>query len=297
MPKFSFYLDEEFPSPFQQTWQELNNNHVALAGIWCLGIFVLLAIIGPLLMPYGPYEQNTNTILLPPAWDANGNITHVFGTDSLGRDILTRVLYGCRITLGTSLIMVICAMLIGCTIGAYAGMVRGLRSSLLNHLLDAVMAIPTLLIAIIIVAILGTGLVNSAWAIMLALIPQFIHHTRGLVSSQMHKDYVIAARLDGAGNWRVLRKGILPNMIEMLVVQGTMALSIAILDITALGFLNLGAQAPSPELGSMLSDTLKIAYIAPWSLAIPGAAIFLLVLSVNLIGDGLRTALRKRLEQ
>jgi cationic peptide transport system permease protein len=157
------------------------------------------------------------------------------------------------------------------------------------------MAIPTLLIAIIIIAILGTGLVNSMWAITLALIPKFIHQTRDFVRNEVRKEYVMAAKLDGASKKQMFFNSILPNMGEMLVVQGTFALSIAILDISALGFLNLGAQAPTPELGAMLSEGLEVAYIAPWNTALPGAAIFLMIVSINLVGDGLRSALRNRL--
>ncbi|MDF2179587.1 ABC transporter permease subunit [Aliiglaciecola sp. CAU 1673] len=297
MPKSSFYEEEPFPSPVRQTWNEFRRNHIALLGLWCLAFFVLLSIFGPILSPYSALEQNTDAILLPPAWEPNGSTPFLFGTDSLGRDLLTRVVNGCRITFGASLILVLVAMLIGCAIGAFAGMSRGIRASVINHLLDAIMAIPTLLLAIIVVAILGTGLVNSMWAIALALVPQFVHQTRDVTRREFQKEYVTAVRLDGAGNTRIFFFSILPNMIEMLVVQATMALSIAILDITALGFLNLGAQSPSPELGAMLSDALETAYIAPWSIALPGAAIFLMVLSINLVGDGLRTALRNRLTQ
>ncbi|GGD56410.1 ABC transporter permease subunit [Lacimicrobium alkaliphilum] len=297
MPRPSFYQEEYYPSPMRHTWTDFQRNHIALAGLWCLLFFIVAAFLGPFLVPYGPLQQNTDMLLLAPAWNVNGDISHLFGTDSLGRDILSRIIHGCRITLGTSVILVLIAMLVGCSIGAYAGISRGLRASVINHLLDAIMAIPTLLIAIIIVAILGTGLLNSMWAITLALIPQFIHQTRDLVRREFQKEYIVAARLDGASNHRLLVKDILPNMVEVLVVQATMALSVAILDISALGFLNLGAQSPSPELGTMLSEALDTAYAAPWSVALPGAAIFLMVLSINLVGDGLRTALKNRLLQ
>lgn len=295
MARFNLYQDEFHPSPLKHTWMEFRQSHIALLGLWLLGFFVLLMFVGPFIAPFDPVAQDIDSLLLPPAWDANGGISHLFGTDSLGRDLLSRLIYGCRVTLGTSLILVIIAMLVGVCIGAVAGMSKGVRSSVINHLLDSIMVIPTLLIAIIIVAILGTGLVNSMWAITLALIPQFIHNTRDFVRDEMEKDYVMASRLDGASKPHLFFNSVLPNMVEMLVVQGTMALSVAILDITALGFLSLGAQPPSPELGAMLSEGLKVAYISPWSIALPGSAIFLMVLSVNLVGDGLRAALRNRL--
>lgn len=295
MLKSSLYQDEQFPSPLRQTWHEFKKSHVAFVGLGFLFFFIVTIIIGPLLTPYSPLEQNTEALLIPPAWDPNGGIAFVLGTDGLGRDVLTRVIYGSRVTFGISIFLVLMAMVVGVAIGAFAGMNKGMRSSILNHLLDSMMAIPTLLIAIIIVAILGPGLVNSMWAITLALIPQFIHYTRDFVRAEIEKEYVTAARLDGATPFRIFVFSVLPNMIEMLVVQGTLALSIAILDISALGFLNLGVQAPHAELGAMLSEGLDIAYIAPWSIAAPGAAIFIVIMSVNVVGDGLRSALRSRL--
>lgn len=295
MSQSKLYQEEFHPSPLHHTWLEFRQSHLALVGLWCLGVFLLLAILGPLLTPYSPIAQDTEALLIPPAWHPSGNINHLFGTDSLGRDIFTRMIYGLRMTLGISILMVLIAMLIGIGMGALAGLTRGMRSSAINHILDAIMAIPTLLLAIIIIAILGTGLINSMWAITLALIPQFTHYTRDFVRRESRKDYVLAARLDGAGHTHIFFYSILPNMVEMLVVQGTLALSAAILNISALGFLNLGAQAPSSELGVMLSEGLNVAYIAPWSVFLPGSAIFLVMLSVNLVGDGLRSALRNRL--
>ncbi|RDV25115.1 ABC transporter permease subunit [Alteromonas aestuariivivens] len=297
MPQFSLYEEEFQPSPWQQTWREFRTSHAAFIGLFILGLFVCFALFAPLVAPYDPIAQNIDALMIPPSWNMNGTISHLFGTDSLGRDLFSRIVYGCRVTLGSSLLLVLVALMTGVTIGTIAGMLRGVRSSIVNHLLDALMAIPTLLIAIIIVAILGTGLVNSMWAITLALTPQFIHHTRSFVRNEMKKEYILASKLDGANHWQLFFHSILPNMIEMLVVQGTLALSIAVIDISALGFLNLGAQPPLPELGAILADGLDVAYLAPWNVALPGLAIFLIVLSINVVGDGLRSALRKRLSR
>ncbi|WJG08373.1 ABC transporter permease subunit [Aliiglaciecola sp. LCG003] len=296
MPKFDLYQEEFHPSPLIHTWMEFRKSHIAVLGLWLLVFFVILVIFGPLIAPFDPLEQIPNAFLIAPAWDVSGSIRHIFGTDSIGRDLLSRLIYGCRMTLGISILLVLVSLVVGVAIGTFAGMTRGVRSSVLNHLLDSIMAVPTLLIAIIIVAILGTGLVNSMWAISLALIPQFVHNTREVVRAEMQKEYVLSSKLDGAGNRHLFFYCILPNMYEMLVVQWTMALSIAILDISALGFLGLGAQPPSPELGTMLSEGLKVAYKSPWIIALPGSAIFLMVLSVNVVGDGLRSALRNRLK-
>tara|TARA_R110000744_G_scaffold25455_9_gene63121 strand:- start:1476 stop:2369 length:894 start_codon:yes stop_codon:yes gene_type:complete len=295
MPRLNLYQEEYYPSPIQNTWKEFKENHAAVLSLYCVIFFIFIMIFGPFLAPYDPLQQNIDLLLVPPAWDNNGDISYLFGTDGLGRDMLSRIIYGCRMTFGISLVLVIISMLIGVALGAMAGMSKGLRSSVVNHLLDSIMAIPTLLIAIIIIAIVGTGLVNSMWAISLALIPQFIHQTRDIVRQKMKKEYVLAAQLDGAGKVHIFFSSILPNMAEMLVVQVTLSLSVAILDISALGFLNLGAQAPSPELGALLSEGLTTAYVAPWNIAIPGGAIFFMMMSINLVGDGLRSALRYRL--
>ncbi|MGS2720466.1 ABC transporter permease subunit [Paraglaciecola aestuariivivens] len=295
MPQYSLYQEEHHPSPLQFTWMEFKENHVAVAGLFCFMFFIIITIFCPLLAPFDPNMQQTADLLIPPAWDPNGGITHLFGTDALGRDLLSRVLYGCRMTFGISLLLVITAMLLGVSLGALAGMSRGFRSSFLNHTLDSIQAIPTLLIAIIIIAILGPGLVNSMWAIALALIPQFVHQTRDFIRRELSKEYILAAKLDGASKFHIFTRSILPNMGELLVVQATLALSVSILDISALGFLKLGAQAPVSELGAMLWEGIEVAYIAPWNIAIPGGALFLMMVSINLVGDGLRSALRNRL--
>ena len=294
MPQFSLYEEAFHPSPWHRTWVAFRESHIAIVGLFVLAIFVIFSLFAPLLTPYDPIAQNIDGLLIPPSWQPNGSISYLFGTDALGRDLFSRIMYGCRVTLGSGFLMVVLAMLIGVSIGTFAGMLRGVRSSIVNHLLDALMAIPTLLIAIIIVAILGTGLVNSMWAITLALIPQFVHRTRSFVRAEMKKEYILASRLDGANKWQLFVHSILPNMTEMLVVQGTLALSVAVIDISALGFLNLGAQSPLPELGAILADGLDVTYLAPWNVAFPGLTIFLLVLSINIVGDGLRSALRKR---
>jgi cationic peptide transport system permease protein len=289
------YQEEFHPSPLQHTWLEFKENHIAVGGLFCFLFILIIILFCSVLAPFDPLFQKADAILIPPAWEPNGGIVNVFGTDALGRDLLSRVMHGCQMTFGISIILVLIALLVGVSIGAVAGMSRGVRSSVVNHTLDSMMAIPTLLIAIIIIAIVGTGLINSMWAIALALIPQFIHQTRDFVRQERKKEYVKAAKLDGAPPTQVFIRSILPNMGEVLVVQGTLALSIAILDISALGFLNLGAQAPAPELGAMLSEGIEVAYIAPWSIALPGGAIFFMMLSINLVGDGLRSALRNRL--
>jgi cationic peptide transport system permease protein len=291
----NLYEEELHPTPLGATWREFKQRHVAVFGLVILTIFIIVAIAGPLLSPYAPTTQHTNTLLIPPAWDDNGSILHVLGTDALGRDMLTRLFYGTQVTLFSSIVTVFIALGLGVAMGVVAGMSKGLRSSFINHVLDILMLTPTLLIAIIIVAILGTGLTNAMLAIGLALVPRFVHLTRDFVREEMNKDYIKTARLDGANLTQVFLFNILPNMVELLIVQGTLAISVAILDISALGFLNLGAQTLMPELGVMIAEGLSTVYIAPWNILLPGLTIFLMVLSINIVGDGLRSALRNRL--
>ena len=291
----NLYEEELHPTPLGATWREFKQRHVAVFGLAILTVFIVVAIAGPLLSPYAPTTQHTNALLIPPAWNDNGSILHILGTDALGRDMLTRLFYGTQVTLFSSIATVFIALSLGVAMGVVAGISKGLRSSFINHVLDILMLTPTLLIAIIIVAILGTGLTNAMLAIGLALVPRFVHMTRDFVREEMNKDYIKTARLDGANLTQVFLYNILPNMVELLIVQGTLAISVAILDISALGFLNLGAQTLMPELGMMIADGLSTVYIAPWNILLPGLSIFLMVLSINIVGDGLRSALRNRL--
>ncbi|MDP5134472.1 ABC transporter permease subunit [Rheinheimera baltica] len=297
MAKFRLLPDEQLArSPFKQLWREFSRQHSAIAGLLIFSLFFLLVLLSAVLTPHDPYLQNDSLLLLPPSWSQQGLVQYPFGTDDLGRDLFSRLLVGARYTFGIAMITVMGALVMGLLLGTLAGMTKGLKSSVLNHLLDLALTIPSLLLAIIIVAILGPGLQNTTWAIMLALLPQFVHGIRNAIAEQLNQDYVIAYRLDGANNWQVFSRIILPNIWEKLTLMATMALSTATLDIAALGFLGLGAQAPTAEWGAMIADSLDLIYIAPVSVAIPGLLIFLAVLSVNLVGDGLRNAAKKRRE-
>lgn len=235
--------------------------------------------------------QNPNAILLPPSWDPTGHVSHFLGTDDLGRDLFSRILHGVRLTFGMSLIVVVCALVVGFIIGSLSGMMRGLKSSILGHLFDALLSIPSLLLAILVVAVTGPGLSNVFWAVGIALTPQFVRAIHQAVHEELQKEYVTAARLDGASSLQIFWYVIMPNVWEVVIIQTTIAISVAILDIAALGFLNLGAQAPSSEWGSMIFQGLSSLLIAPWTITIPGLAILFTVLSINLVGDGLRSAL------
>ncbi|WP_440053558.1 ABC transporter permease subunit [Pseudoalteromonas sp. T1lg65] len=294
MAKFNLYSEDSNRSPLFRLWRKFRSNHPALVGLWLFSALTILAIVAPLVSPYGVNQQHADALLLPPSWHQAGDVRFILGTDDLGRDILSRLMNGATYTFGLSIVAALVTTLLGVILGTLAGSSKGLKSSILNHLLDITLAIPSLLLAIIIIAVLGPGLMNTVWAIIFALLPQHIHSIRNLVVSELSKDYIIAFKLDGASRWKILVRGILPNIYEHIVVIFTMALSTAILDIAALGFLKLGAQPPSTEWGAILAENLNLIYLAPWTVGLPGVLLFLAVLSTNLVGDGLREALKKR---
>lgn len=226
-----------------------------------------------------------------------GHIQFVFGTDALGRDIFSRILVGISYSFGLALIAVLLALTLGFLIGSLAGFSRGVKASTLNHILDIALTMPSLLIAIVIVAILGPGIANTFWAVVLAMLPQFIHHIRTEIADLLEKDFVIAYRLDGATKFQTFRYALLPNMFENLVIFSAMAVSSSVLDIVVLGFLGIGAQSPEPELGVMIADNLDVFYLNPWTVMLPGIVLFLCIISSNIVGDGLRHALKERRRQ
>jgi cationic peptide transport system permease protein len=229
---------------------------------------------------------------LPPAWNNDGNVSFLLGTDNLGRDMLSRLMHGTSLTFGLSFVVVLISLGIGLVIGSLSALTSGIKSSFLNHFLDVILSIPSLLLAIVIVAILGPGLSNTLWAIIIVLIPQFVHITRNAVTQEFRKDYVLASRLDGASSFRILYHSVFPNILEKLISQATLAQSAAILDIAALGFLGLGAQIPMAEWGAMLKNGIDLFYIAPWTVYLPGLAILFAVVATNLVGEGMRHALK-----
>ena len=294
MAKFKIFTAPSNSSPIRQLWRLFQSNHFALVASWVFFFLIFLAIFAPVLAPYSPYEQHSSALLIPPAWDLQGQITHPFGTDALGRDIFSRVLLGIGYSFGLAILAVVLALTIGLLIGTLAGFSKGIRSSILNHLLDVVLTMPSLLLAIVIVAILGPGIANTFWAVVLAMLPQFIHHIRVEIAELLNKDFVIAYKLDGANNFQLFRYALLPNIIENLTVFSTMAISSAVMDIVVLGFIGIGAQSPEPELGAMIAASLDVFYLNPWTVMLPGLLLFMCILSTNVVGDGLRHALKER---
>jgi dipeptide transport system permease protein len=284
-------------TPMRQNWRSLRNNTGAMLGLGVLVTLVACAVFAPALAPHDPDWQSPQALLVPPAWSEGGSSTYLLGTDDLGRDLLSRLLYGARFSMSIGLVIVFIALLAGVLLGAVAGMRRGLLESFIMRLMDIMLALPSLLLAIVVVAILGASLVNAAIAVAIVLLPHFVRITRASVVSESSRDYYMAARLDGAKGLRLFRITVLPNIAAPLIVQSTLAFSSAILDVAALGFLGLGAQPPTPEWGTLLSSSREFIERAPWTVTLPGLAILITVLASNLFGDGLRDALDPRLKR
>ncbi|WP_028116917.1 ABC transporter permease subunit [Ferrimonas senticii] len=285
------YHEEQIPSAWRQIWHHFKSRPSGYIGLWALAITLLLAVVGPLLAPFSPNDPASEILLKPPAWNAEGSIQYFFGTDALGRDIWSRVLFGAQLTYGYAALITVVTLLLGFAIGTLSGSSRGLKSSVLGHLLDALLSLPSVLLAVLIAAVIGPGFTNVFWAVGLALLPSVVRTVHNAIEEEHQKQYIIAARLDGANQYQLLRYFILPNIVDTLVVRGTLTFSAAILDVASLGFLGLGAQAPSAEWGAMVRDGLDTILGAPWTVALPGLAILFTVLATNLVGDSLRHAI------
>lgn len=284
-------------TPFQQNWRVLRTNKGAMLGLLILASIVACAVFAPLIVMHDPDVQYPEAQLVPPAWSDGSMSGFILGTDDLGRDLASRLIYGARFSMSIGLVIVIIAMLVGVLLGAMAGMMRGVTESIIMRMMDIILALPSLLLAIVIVAVLGASLINAAIAVAIVLLPHFVRIMRASIVSESSRDYLLAARLDGARGPRLFVFTLLPNIAAPLIVQATLAFSSAILDIAALGFLGLGAQPPTPEWGSLLSSSREYIERAPWTVTLPGLAILLTVLASNLLGDGLRDALDPKLKR
>ncbi|MBK0000063.1 putrescine export ABC transporter permease SapC [Erwinia sp. S38] len=291
MPSDNIYSEKRPPSPLRHTWRLFYHDTTAMIGLYSFGAVLLLCIFGNLIAPYGIDQQFLGYQLLPPSWSRYGDVSFFLGTDDLGRDLLSRMLSGAAPTVGSAIVITLAAAVCAMLLGVLAGLTHGLRSAVMNHVLDTLLSIPSLLLAIIVVAFMGPRLEHAMLAVFLAILPRLVRAIYSAVHDELEKEYVVASRLDGASNLDILWHAILPNILALLVSEFTRALSMTILDIAALGFLDLGAQLPSPEWGAMLGDSLELIYVAPWTVMLPGAAIMLCVLIVNLLGDGVRRAI------
>lgn len=278
-------------------WHYFSVNKGAVAGLVVFVLLVVVAIFAPLIAPHLPNEQYRDALLTPPAWQEGGKSMFLLGTDAVGRDMLSRLIYGARYSLFIGFVVVVFALTSGIILGLLAGYFRGWVDALIMRVMDIILAFPSLLLALVLVAILGPGLFNAMLAIALVLQPHFARLTRAAVMAEKNREYVISAKVAGAGNLRLMLVTILPNCVAPLIVQATLSFSNAILEAAALGFLGMGAQPPTPEWGTMLAAAREFILRAPWVVTFPGLAILITVLAINLIGDGLRDALDPKLKR
>ncbi|MBT2869508.1 ABC transporter permease subunit [Chromobacterium violaceum] len=286
-----------YPSPLKEFWQGFSHNKGAVAGLVFVLFIVACALLAPLIAPYSPIEQYRDHMLTPPAWEAAGSAQFLFGTDELGRDILSRLIYGARLSLFIGLMSVLMALVPGVILGLLAAFFPKALGASIMRLMDIMMALPSLLLAVAIMAILGPGLTNAMIAIATVSLPAYVRLTRASAMTELNRDYVVASRVAGAGLMRLMFVTVLPNCMAPLIVHATMSFSSAILEIAALGFLGLGVQPPTAEWGTMLASARDYIESAWWVVTLPGLTILLSVLAINLMGDGLRDALDPKLKR
>lgn len=274
---------------------QLWKNKPAIAGLIIIVTFILAAIFAPWISPHDPLEVSLYDQIKPPVWHETGAWKNILGTDDLGRDTLSRIIWGSRVSLQVALFAVGLAFAIGTFLGAVAGYFKGKLDSAIMRIMDMILAFPYLLLAIVVVAYLGPSLENAMMAIAITYVPRFARIVRGSVLEEAEKDYVMAEHALGAKNRRIIFLAILPNCLGPLIVLTTLSMASAILDSAALSFLGLGAQPPIPEWGAMIARSRGLILRASWVMTFPGVAILLAVLGFNLFGDGLRDALDPRL--
>lgn len=271
-------------------WRRLRRNKLAIAGMVLIGMLLIMAIFAEQLAPYDPDQQWLTLRKAPPSPQ------HPLGMDEVGRDMLSRIIFGSRVSLQVGVLSVLGAIIVGTIIGAVAGYFGGWLDQIVMRLMDIMLAFPSLLLALTIVTVLGPGLLNMLYAIAIVSVPTYARLMRASVLSVREEDYVLAARSLGCSTARILFIEILPNCLTPIIVQGTLGIGTAILDAAALGFLGLGAQPPTPEWGTMLGRAQQVFFSAPHIGIFPGIAILLSVLGFNLLGDGMRDALDPRLK-
>ena len=282
---------------WQEFWFYFSASKTAVAGLIFLTLVILMALFADVISPHGPAEQYREFAKLPPAWMEDGQLQFFLGTDYAGRDMLSRIIHGSRLSLLAGCVVVVLSMSIGVLLGLIAGYRGGWVETLIMRVMDTIMAVPGLLLALVLVAILGPGLLNAMVAIAITYTPSFVRLTRASTLIELNRDYVTASKVAGAGPARLMFISILPNCMAPIIVQGTLSFSTAILDTAALGFLGMGAQAPIPEWGTLIAENRDLIMSAPWTVTFPGIAILLAVLAINLVGDGLRDALDPKLKR
>ena len=285
------------PHPLREFWYYFRQNRGAVAGLFVVSLIVLTAVFAEFLAGHDPHEQYRDHFLVPPFWEEGGLLEFPLGTDAVGRDILSRLIHGARFSLIIGFIVVLLSLTVGVALGLLAAFFRGPFEALVMRAMDIMLSMPSLLLAVVIVAILGPGLFNAMLALSITYLPFLVRLTRASAITELSKDYVVASRVSGARLPRLMVITVLPNCMAPLIVQATLSFSNAILDAAALGFLGLGAQPPTPEWGTMLAEAREFVLRAWWVVTFPGLAILITVLALNLLGDGLRDAFDPKLKR
>ncbi len=285
------------PGRLREFWYYFRENRGAVFGLYAFLVFAFVAAFAPFIAPYDPTEQFRDHILQPPAWQEGGSWAFPLGTDPLGRDMLSRLIHGARYSFFVGIVVVSISATGGIIIGLIAGFAPRWLDTIIMRVMDIILAFPSLLLALVLVAILGPSLTNAMIAIAIVLQPHYVRLTRASVLNELSKDYVTSARVAGAKLPRLMFVTVLPNCLAPIIVQAALSFSTAILDAAALGFLGMGAQPPTPEWGTMLAEAREFILRAWWVVTFPGLAILVTVLAINLMGDGLRDALDPKLKR
>ncbi|MFK4442140.1 dipeptide transport system permease protein [Caballeronia udeis] len=281
----------------REFWANFSRNRGAVAAGAIVLVLVFIAIFAPLIAPHSPIEQYRDNVKIPPAWLDGGNWRFVLGTDEAGRDILSRLMYGARLSFWIGFVSVVLALIPGIVLGLIAAFFQKWLDTPIMRIMDVLLALPSLLLAVAVVAIIGPGLMNTMLAIAIVALPGYVRLTRAAALGELQREYVTASRVAGAGTVRLMFSQVLPNCAAPLIVQATLGFSSAILDAAALGFLGLGVQPPAAEWGAMLASARDYIESAWWIVTMPGLSILISVLVINLLGDGLRDALDPKLKR
>ena len=285
------------PSRLAAFWSAFAENRGALFGLALIALIVLLALAANWVAPYPPNVPFDNSARIPPVWETGGSWKFILGTDGNGRDMLSRLIFGARISLFIGLSVMSVSMCVGVALGLVSAYAGALVDVIITRIMDLLLAIPSLVLAIIVVAILGPSLANTIVAVTVVYLPRYVRLVRAAALGELNKDYVTAARVAGAGPVRLMAVTVLPNCLAPLIVQAALGVSDAILEAAGLGFLGLGAQPPTPEWGAMLADSREFIRSDPWIVGLPGLAILVTVVAINLLGDGLRDAFDPKLRR
>ncbi len=290
-------LGTSAPSPLRSFWLAFRENRGAVIGLVVVCLIVFVAIFADVIAPHPPNEQFREAVRAAPAWAEGGSTRFLLGTDGLGRDMLSRLMHGTRISLFIGLSVMSVSFIIGVLLGLACAALGSAVDVAITRVMDLIMAVPSLVLAILVVAVLGPSLANTIIAVTIVYLPRYVRLVRASALAELSKDYVIAARVAGVRPLRLMFVTVLPNCLAPLIVQAALGVSDAILEAAALGFLGLGAQPPIAEWGTMLADAREFIRSNPWLVTLPGLAILVTVVSINLAGDGLRDALDPKMRR